>query len=327
VIIATANTNLGMGGPAMIEGGGLGVFRPEEIGPMKVQVPNGVVDIAVSDEAEAVRLAKQYLGYFQGPIAAFRCADQRLLRRVIPENRLRTYDIRTVIATLCDTGSVLELRPRYGIGMITALVRIEGRPMGLIANNPMHLGGAIDAEAADKAARFLQLCDAFDLPIVSLCDTPGFMVGPEVEKTAQVRRVCRMFVTGASVTVPLFAVVLRKGYGLGSQAMIAGSFHASMFTVSWPTGEFGGMGLEGAVKLAYRKELTAIADPKQRKAWFERMVAQSYEDGKALRIAGLLEVDDVIDPMLTRQWIMRGLRSLPPLPARGGKKRPCVDTR
>src|ERR1700730_15657675 len=259
-----------MAGPAMIEGGGLGVFRPEEVGPMSVQVPNGVVDLAVLDEAEAVRLAKQYLSYFQGAVEHFSCADQRLLRRLIPENRLRVYDIRTVIATLADSGSVLELRPQFGIGMITALVRIEGRPMGLIANNPMHLGGAIDAEAADKAARFLQLCDGFDLPILSLCDTPGFMVGPEVEKSAQVRRVCRMFVAGASVTVPLFCVVLRKGYGLGSQAMIAGSFHASVFTVSWPTGEFGGMGLEGAVKLAYRKELTAITDPKQRKALFEK---------------------------------------------------------
>jgi acetyl/propionyl-CoA carboxylase alpha subunit/acetyl-CoA carboxylase carboxyltransferase component len=327
VIIATANTNIGMGGPAMIEGGGLGVFRPEEVGPMSVQVPNGVVDLAVLDEAEAVRLAKQYLSYFQGAVEHFSCADQRLLRRLIPENRLRVYDIRTVIATLADSGSVLELRPQFGIGMITALVRIEGRPMGLIANNPMHLGGAIDAEAADKAARFLQLCDGFDLPILSLCDTPGFMVGPEVEKSAQVRRVCRMFVAGASVTVPLFCVVLRKGYGLGSQAMIAGSFHASVFTVSWPTGEFGGMGLEGAVKLAYRKELTAVTDPKQRKALFEKMVAQSYQDGKALRIAGLLEIDDVIDPMETRRWIMRGLRSLPPIPVRTGKKRPCIDTR
>jgi len=327
VIIATRNTNIGMGGPAMIEGGGLGVFRPEAIGPMSVQVPNGVVDIAVTDEAEAVRVAKQYLSYFQGSVDGWSCADQRLLRRVIPENRLRVYDIRTVIETLADTASVLELRPRYGVGMITALVRIEGRPLGLIANNPAHLGGAIDAEAADKAARFMQLCDAFDLPILSLCDTPGFMVGPEVEKTAQVRRVCRMFVVAASVTVPLFCVVLRKGYGLGSQAMIAGSFHAGMFTVSWPTGEFGGMGLEGAVKLAYRKELAAIADPKERKAWFDNMVAQSYQDGKALSIGALLEIDDVIDPLETRRWIMRGLRSVPPTPPRTGKKRPCVDTR
>ncbi|WP_027575727.1 carboxyl transferase domain-containing protein [Bradyrhizobium sp. WSM1743] len=326
VIIATKNASIGMGGPAMIEGGGLGVYHPAEVGPVSFQAPNGVIDILVEDEEEATRVAQNYLSYFQGAVTEWEAADQRLLRRAIPENRLRVYDIRSVIDLVADKNSVLELRRDYGAGMITALIRIEGKPFGLIANNPRHLGGAIDADAGDKAARFLQLCDAFDLPIVSLCDTPGFMVGPEAEKTAIVRHVSRMFVTGASLTVPLFGIVLRKGYGLGAQSMIGGGFHASFFTAAWPTGEFGGMGLEGYVRLGFRKEMEAIADPEERETYYRNKVAELYANGKAVSIASVFEIDNVIDPAETRRWIMAGLRSVPKPPARTKKKRPCIDT-
>ncbi|HXJ80426.1 MAG TPA: carboxyl transferase domain-containing protein [Candidatus Methylomirabilis sp.] len=325
VVIATAHANIGMGGPAMIEGGGLGVFRPEEVGPMSVQTRNGVVDLAVADEVEAARTARQYLSYFQGAVADWSCADQRLLRRAVPENRLRVYDVRSVLTTLADTGSVLELRRDFGVGMITALIRVEGRPVGVVANNPMHLGGAIDSDGADKAARFMQLCDAYDIPLLFLCDTPGNMVGPEAERTALVRHCCRLYVIGANLTVPFFTVVLRKAYGLGAQAMAGGGFHAPFFAVSWPTGEFGGMGLEGAVKLGYRNELAAIEDPVARKRKYEEMVAAMYEKGKALNAATLFEIDDVIDPADTRRWIMAGLRSAPPPPPRIGKKHPWID--
>ena len=326
VIIATKNASIGMGGPAMIEGGGLGVYRPEEVGPVSFQATNGVIDLLVDDEAQATTAARLYLSYFQGPIQDWHCADQRLLRQAIPENRLRVYDIRSVIAQLADEGSVMELRRDFGIGIVTAFVRIEGRAFGLIANNPNHLGGAIDAPAADKASRFMQLCDAYDLPMISLCDTPGFMVGPEAEKTAVVRHVCRMFVVGASLTIPFFTIVLRKGYGLGSQAMAAGGFHETLFTVAWPTGEFGGMGLEGYVRLGYRKEMEAIADPIERQAYYEAMVAKLYQNGKATSIASVLEIDEVIDPEQTRRWVMAGLRATPPAIPRQGRKRPCVDT-
>jgi acetyl/propionyl-CoA carboxylase alpha subunit/acetyl-CoA carboxylase carboxyltransferase component len=326
VIIATEKTSLGMGGPAMIEGGGLGVFHPDEVGPTAVQRRNGVIDVVVADEAEAVRVARQYLSYFQGPIDEWTCADQRELRHVVPENRLRVYDVHRVVDLVADRGSVLELRRDFGPNLVTALIRIEGRPLGLIANNPMVLGGAIDADAADKAARFLQLCDAFDLPVLSLCDTPGNMVGPEAERTALVRHCCRLYVVGANLTVPIFSVVLRKAYGLGSQGMVGGSFHLPMFSVSWPTGEFGPMNLEGSVKLGFRKELEAIPDPVQRKARFDEMVAAAYERGKALSTATMFEIDDVIDPADTRSWVMAGLRSLPPTPPRSGKKRAWVDT-
>jgi acetyl/propionyl-CoA carboxylase alpha subunit/acetyl-CoA carboxylase carboxyltransferase component len=325
VIIATKNASIGMGGPAMIEGGGLGAYHPAEVGPVSFQAPNGVIDILVEDEAEATDAARKYLSYFQGARRDWSEPDRRLLRRVIPENRLRVYDIRNVIDLVADENSVLELRRDFGIGMITAFVRIEGRPFGLIANNPKHLGGAIDAEAGDKAARFLQLCDAHDIPVVSLCDTPGFMVGPDAEKTAIVRHVARMFVTGASLTVPVFTIILRKGYGLGAQAMAAGGFHAPFFTVAWPTGEFGGMGLEGYVRLGFRKEMQAIADPVEREEFYKAKVASLYENGKAISIASVFEIDDVIDPADTRRWIMAGLRCVPKPPPRTARKRPCVD--
>jgi acetyl-CoA carboxylase carboxyltransferase component len=312
VIIAAKNSNIGMGGPVMIEGGGLGVFKPEEVGPMDVQTKNGVVDIAVADDREMVAVAKQYLGYFQGTISEWETADQRLLRDLIPENRRRVFDVRKVIKTLADKGSFLELRPQFGPGMVTGLIRIEGRPFGVIANNCQHMAGAIEAEDADKAARLMQLCNAHGLPILSLCDTPGFMVGPEIEKRAQVRHVCRMFVVGAHITVPYFTIVLRRGYGLGAMAMAKGGFHESFFTAAWPTGEFGGMGLEGAVKAGFKKELEAIEDPQEREALYDKLVAELYERGKAINMASYLEIDAVIDPADTRQWIMQGLRSFPP---------------
>jgi acetyl-CoA carboxylase carboxyltransferase component len=325
VIIATKDSALGMGGPAMVEGGGLGVFRPEEIGPVPVMQANGTIDVLVDDEAHAVRVAKQYLSYFQGPVAEWSCADQRLLRRAIPENRVRAYDVRRVIELLADDGSVLELRPKFGLAMITALARVEGRPIGIIANNPQHLGGAIDSDASDKAARFLQLCEAFDVPVLSLSDTPGNMVGPEAEKTGLIRHCSRLFVIGANLTVPIFSVILRKSYGLGAIAMTGGSYQASMFCVSWPTGEFGGMGLEGSVKLGYRNELAAIEDPVERKATFDRMVAAAYAAGKAVVRASGTALDDVIDPADTRRWILAGLRSLPAVPVRTAKKVPWID--
>ena len=326
VIIATEDSNIGIGGPAMIEGGGLGVFRPEEVGPMDVQVPNGVVDIAVKDEAEATAVTKKYLSYFQGRTNEWEAPDNRELRFVVPENRLRYYDMRDVVRGIADIDSVLEIRQHWGDGIITAFARVEGRPMGIIANNPGHLAGAIDSEGADKGTRFMQLCDAFDIPLLFLCDCPGIMVGPESEKTALVRHAGRMFVTGANIDVPFFTIVTRKAYGLGAQAMAGGSFKAPLFCVSWPTGEFGGMGLEGAVKLGYRKELEAIEDPAERVAKYEQMVADMYERGKAANAASHFEFDDVIDPADSRKWIISALRSAPPKPARTSKKRPNVDT-
>ena len=325
VVIATEDSNIGMGGPAMIEGGGLGVFAPAEVGPVDVQRRNGVVDIVVADEAEGVEVARRYLSYFQGPAAAWRAPEQEALRDVIPLDRLRAYDMRRVVDGLFDVASVLELRRDFGVGMITALARLEGRPVGVLANNPHHLGGAIDADGSDKAARFMQLCDAHGLPLITLCDTPGMMVGPEIETTALVRHCSRLFVTGANLTVPTVTVVTRKAYGLGAQAMMGGSTRAPMACVAWPTGEFGGMGLEGAVRLGYRKELDSVDDPAARERLFQEMVDRMYEHGKAVSTAMSFEIDDVIDPADTRRWLTSLLDAAPSRPE-GTVARPNIDT-
>jgi acetyl-CoA carboxylase carboxyltransferase component len=326
VIIATENSNIGMAGPAMIEGGGLGLVKPTDIGDINVQTANGVVDIRVANEEEAVAAAKQYLSYFQGPLSTWTRHPDDVMRGLIPEQRTRVYDVRTVIDALADIGTTLELRPTFGIGILTTLMRIEGRVVGVLANNPAHLGGAIDSDSSDKASRFIQLCDAYDIPIISLCDTPGFMVGPDAEQTAQVRHFGRMFVTAASITVPWITIVLRKGYGLGAQAMAAGSFHANTMTIAWPTGEFGGMGLEGAVRLGYRKELEAIADETERAALESKLIASAYERGNALNMASHVEIDDVIDPAETRARILSIVGKGTTWRQRMGKKRPMVDT-
>jgi acetyl-CoA carboxylase carboxyltransferase component len=326
VVIATEDSSIGMGGPAMIEGGGLGVHHPSEVGPIDVQHANGVVDLRVADEREAVAAAKRYLSYFTGPREPGAVLDQRRLRELIPEQRKRAYQVRTVLRTLFDEDSVLELRDGWGAGMVTALARVDGRPLGVVANDPTHLGGAIDADAADKAARFMQLCDAFELPVLLLCDTPGFMVGPAAERTATVRHFARMFLAGASLTVPVGTIVLRKGYGLGAQAMAAGGFKSPMFTVAWPTSEFGGMGLEGAVRLGMRRELEAIEDEQERERVFQATVAAAYERGRGVNMAAYGEIDDVIDPADSRRWIATLFdENAEGWWQRDGKKRPNVD--
>ncbi len=325
VVIALEGANIGMGGPAMIEGGGLGVHAPTTIGPVDGQFRNGVVDLVARDDAHSVELAKKYLGYFQGRSADWVAPAQERLRDLVPVDRKKIYDMHTVIDAMFDVDSVLVLRSGFGPGMITALARIEGRPVGVLANDPRHLSGAIDSDGADKAARFLQLCDAFDLPVVTLVDTPGMMVGPEVEETALVRHCSRLFVTGVNIDVPVVSIVIRKSYGLGAQAMMAGSTKAPLACIAWPTGEFGGMGLEGAVRLGYRHELERITDPVEREVTFQSMVDRMYEHGKALSVATHFEIDDVIDPVDSRRWIATLVGAWQP-PVRTGRKRPNVDT-
>ncbi len=326
VIIATPDASIGMGGPVMIESAGLGQVKARDVGPASVQAANGVIDYLAADEAGAVAAVKQYLSYFQGDLPPGEVADQALLRQVVPEDRRRAYDVRKTIDILCDLGSVLELRRDFGRGMVTALARVNGKPLGVVANNPGHLSGAIDADGADKATRFFKLCDAFGLPILSLCDTPGVMVGPEAEKTALVRHSARMLVAGSNLNVPMFTVILRKAYGLGMIAMAGGSYRIPAFTVVWPTGEFGSMGLEGSVKLAHRKELDAIADPAERKARYDELVARMYEKGKALRYSSIYDFDDVIDPADTRRWVEAGLSAFSAKRRVPAQRRTFLDT-
>jgi acetyl-CoA carboxylase carboxyltransferase component len=303
LIVATENVSLGMGGPAMIAGGGLGEVGPDEVGPLGMQTRNGVVDLAVADERQAVAATKRLLGYFQGATPPGEEPDQAPLREIVPERERRAYPVAPVIETLADAGSATFLRERFAPEMVTALARIEGRPLGFLANDTRHMAGAITSDAADKAARFLQLCDAFGLPVVSLVDTPGMMVGPEAEATGLVRHASRLLLGGAALRVPLVAVILRRGYGLGAQAMIGGSLHEPLLTVAWPSAHLGPMGLEGAVRLALRKELEQIADEDERERRVRELTAAATENAKALNAATLFELDDVIDPAETRGLI------------------------
>jgi acetyl-CoA carboxylase carboxyltransferase component len=324
LIIATEDASLGMGGPAMIAGGGLGEVAADDVGPVSMQAPNGVVDVVVPDEAGAVAVTKTLLGYFQGPAAPGAVHDQTRLRDLVPERERRAYKVAPIVETLADAGSVTFLRERFAPEMVTALARIEGRALGIIANNTMAMAGAVTAEASDKAARFLQLCDAFGLPVVSLIDTPGYMVGPKAEATGLVRRASRLLVAGASLRVPFVAVILRRAYGLGAQAMMAGSTHEPLLTVAWPSAHLGPMGLEGAVRLALRKELEAIPDEVEREQRVRDMTAMAQDNARAINSAQLFEIDDVIDPAETRGILASTLAAAAlPEPTRGHR---FVDT-
>ena len=325
LIVATENMSLGMGGPAMIAGGGLGEFEPDAIGPVEMQAPNGVVDLVVADEAAAVAATKKLIGYFQGASRPAPFADQRALRDAVPERERRAYDVRPIITTLADEDSTTFLREKFAPELVTALIRIDGRAVGVIANNTVHKAGTITSDASDKAARFLQLCDAFGLPVISLVDTPGFMVGPKDEATALVRHASRLLVAGAALRVPLVAVILRRGYGLGAQAMVGGSLHEPLLTVAWPSAHLGPMGLEGAVRLALRKELEAIADPDEREQRVRDLTAMAQDNAKALNSAQLFEIDDVIDPADTRALIASTLQAAGTAPPDRPSRR-FVDT-
>jgi methylmalonyl-CoA carboxyltransferase 12S subunit len=324
LVVATEDVSLGMAGPAMIAGGGLGEVDPDEVGPIDVMTRNGVVDVAVRDEAEATAVARTLLAYFQGATAPGPAPDQSRLRDLVPERRRRAYDVRPIVETVADTGSVTFLRERFAPELITALARIEGRPVGVIANDTRHMAGAITSDGADKGARFLQLCDAFALPVVSLVDTPGMMVGPKAEATGLVRHTSRLLVAGAALRVPLVAVILRRAYGLGAQAMVGGSLHEPLLTVAWPSAHLGPMGLEGAVRLGYRRELDEIEDAGEREARVRELTAAAEANAKALNAATLFELDDVIDPAETRGVIAATLAAAPATDPHRGHR--FVDT-
>jgi acetyl-CoA carboxylase carboxyltransferase component len=324
LIVATENVSIGMGGPAMIAGGGLGDVDPDEVGPAGMQARNGVLDLVVADEAEAVAAAKRLLSYFQGSLSEWTEPDQAKLRDAVPDRERRAYKVAPIVETIADESSVTFLRERFAPELVTALARIEGRSVGFIANNTMVMAGAVTSEAADKAARFLQLCDAFGLPVVSLVDTPGYMVGPQAEETGLVRRASRLLVAGGALSVPFVAVVLRRGYGLGAQAMMAGSLHEPLLTVAWPGAHLGPMGLEGAVRLGMRKELEAIEDDDDRERRVREVTAQAEENAKALNAAQLFEIDDVIDPAETRGLIASTFAAAGPRDRRHGHR--FVDT-
>lgn len=303
VVIATSDSNIGMAGPAMIEGGGLGTFAPTEIGPADVHATNGVIDILVDDEAEATAVAKKLLSFTQGPLADWVAPEPDLARTVVPPNRKHVYDMHDAVSAIVDVGSALELQPQWNPGLLTMFARVEGRAVGVIANNPLVLSGAIDHGAATKSAAFMKLCERWSIPLLFLCDTPGFMVGPDSDAAGLPRSAGELFRAGGTLGVPFATVITRKGYGLGAQAMAGGGFKEPLFTLSWPTGEFGAMGLEGAVQLGFSRELAEATEGPERAELFDRLVERMYEHGRAVNVASHFEIDDVIDPADTRRWI------------------------
>jgi len=309
VTIATKSSWVGMAGPAMIEGGGLGAFKPTDIGPSESQFTNGTIDILVDDETQACVMAKKVLMYFQNDNLAYNSQEQSALQFYMPENRRQTYDVRGIVTHIFDVDSFTELQQEYGRSIVTGFATLGGIPVGVMANDCQHLGGAIDVDAGEKAARFMNLCNQFSIPIISFCDTPGFMVGPEHETRGAVRRLAELFKIGAQITTPFFAVVLRKCYGLGAQAMLAGSTQRPNYTLAWPTGEFGPMGLEGAVKLGFSKELESESDADKREALYAKLLNEQYERGKAIEVASVLEIDAVIAPSQTREYLARCVRN------------------
>lgn len=320
LLIATRDSTMGMAGPPLVEAA-LGVkLKPEEIGPSDVHYAAGAIDILVEDESEAVETAKRYLSYFGPPLPSGAAPDPAALRDLVPDNPRRAYDMRRVIRGIADVDSVMELRGGFGRAMVTALARLGGRAVGVLANQPMFLAGAMDGPACEKAARFVQICDAFDLPLLVLCDTPGLMVGPDIEKTGLVRRSARLLAAMANVTVPIFTVVLRKAYGLGYYIMGSRPFEPSIL-LAWPTAEFGGMGLEGAANIIYRHEFEAIDDSEARAARHRERTDGLKQYNRALEVAGRFGYDDVIDPADTRSILLNTLTALPAPPPRTGRKR------
>lgn len=320
VLIATRDSTMGMAGPPLVEAA-LGVkLTPEEIGPADVHFASGVIDVLVEDEAEAVAVARKYLAYFDGSNTPGAAPDTAALREVVPTNPRRAYNVRKVIEGIADTGSILELKAGFGRAVVTSLIRIAGRPVGVVANQPMVLAGAIDSPASDKAAHFIQLCDAFDIPLLSLCDTPGLMVGPDVEKTGLVRKSARVLAAFANATVPVMTVVLRKAYGLGYYVMGSQPLNPAIL-LAWPTAEYGGMGIEGAVNIIYKSELDAVTDPAERAALHLKLTEALKRSNTALEVAARYHYDDVIDPADTRAILIKTLATLPPPPPRATRKR------
>lgn len=320
VLIATEQAVMGMAGPALVQQALGFTPTPEEIGPAQVHVEAGAADALVKDDAAAAALARKAIGYFFGPAPPGRAPDAAKLREIVPADPMQGYNVRRVLDHLCDVDSILELRPRFGGAAVTALARIEGIPVGIVASQPTYLGGAIDSPTSDKIARFIQMCDAHDIPIVLLVDTPGLMVGPAVEKTALVRHSARILVALANATVPFLTVVMRKAYGLGYYVLGSKALSPALL-LAWPTAEFGGMGLEGAAAIIWKKDFEAIADGDARKRALREKTEYLMRMNTALEVGGRFEYDDVIDPADTRAMLAKTLRALPRPAPRAGRKR------
>lgn len=320
LMIAVRGAAIGMAGPPLVEAALGAKLTPEEIGPAEMHARSGVVDLLVDDEGQAITAARKYLDFFGPPLAQAEAPDPTPLRELVPENPRRAYNVRKAIEHIVDVGSTLELKPDYGKSVVTAFARLGGRTVGIMANQPIQLAGAIDSPASIKAARFVQICDAFDLPLLVMCDTPGLMVGPEAEKTGLVRHSARLLSALANATVPIMTVVLRKAYGLGRYVMGSRPFDPVVL-LAWPTVEYGGMGMEGAVNIIYKRQLEAETDPVRRATLQAELASKLKEENTAIKAAKRFNYDDIIDPVDTRAILLHTLDTVPQPPRPALRKR------
>jgi acetyl-CoA carboxylase carboxyltransferase component len=313
VPMVKGTSHMALGGPPLVKAVVGEDISAEELGGSKVHTEiSGVADLEVADDAECIDVIKEYLGYFPGsnleqpPVASCDDPADRMdpaLLSIVPDSARRAYDMKKVVAAIVDGGRLFEIKPGWAKNLITCLARLGGRPVGIVANQPLVLGGALDVDAADKAARFIMLCDAFHLPLVFLQDVPGFMVGSKVERQGIIRHGAKMLYAVSEATVPKVTVVVRKAYGAGYFVMCGKAYEPDLI-VAWPTAEISVMGPEGGTNIIFRKEIAAASDPDAERARrieeFRKLINPYIAAGGAL-------IDDVIDPRETRPVLIRAL--------------------
>jgi acetyl-CoA carboxylase carboxyltransferase component len=325
VPMVEGTASIGIAGRQLVKAATREELTTEELGGSAVQLRNGNADLGVPDDAACIGAVREFLSFLpsncQGDPPRVTSDDpvDRIapeLRDVIPERRSRGYDVMKIIRPIVDHEHVLELQGCYARNIVTALARLDGQPVGIVANQPKFLGGVIDSAACQKAVRFIEMCDAFGVPIISLIDVPGVMIGPQAERDRLVKHSAKPLIAFAHATVPVITVVLRKAYGAGLLAM-GGSRSGVDGALIWPTAEMSAMQIEGAVDIVFRREVAAAEDPAAKR---EELIRHFYAKSTPLRAASGFGIDDVIDPAQTRGKLIAMLRfnqgrrhkSLPP---------------
>lgn len=314
VVMVRPTATMGIAGPALVKAATGEVITKEELGGAAVQADRqGIADLAVESDAEALEAIRRFLSYFPSnarqPLPIVACddpADRRdeELLTLVPANTRRAYDVRKVIGAIVDRDSIFEIKPTYARNVVTTLARLDGRPVGIVANQALHMGGTLDSNACEKAAHFISMCDAFGLPLVFLIDIPGFVPGTMAERQGLGRRSGRLVYELGNATVPRLSVILRKGYGMAYIAMNGGRSFDPDLVVAWPTAEICAMSIEGGVDVGFRKEIEQAAEPEAKRA---ELIGNFRSHVDALYAAEGYGIDDVIDPRDTRLHLITTL--------------------
>jgi acetyl-CoA carboxylase carboxyltransferase component len=319
VVMVRGQSVMGLAGPALVKAGTGEDTDQEALGGAQVQVDKqGLADLGVEDEDAAFAAARRFLSYLPGnarkppplvPTADPADRGDEALLDVLPESARRAYDMRKVITGIVDIDGLFELKPTFAANIVTAFARLGGRPVGIIANQPLRTGGILDANACEKGAHFIALCDAFGLPLISLIDVAGFYIGSAAERTTLGRRSAKLTFEWAHASVPRVSVVIRKGFGFGYFAMNGGRAFDADACFAWPSAQICAMSIEGAIDVAFRKEYMAAADPQARR---QEMIEQTRSQTASIHAAEGFGVDDVIDPRTTRRRVIEIFDTVPP---------------